>query len=36
VNAERYAVSLPELTTEVETLAARVGGHLKKMGAVWK
>ena len=34
--AERYATPLPELTTEVETLAARVSGHLKKMGAVWK
>ena len=33
--AERYAAPLPQLTTEVETLAARVDGHLKKMGAVW-
>jgi len=33
--AERYAAPLPENTTEVETLAARVDGHLKKMGAVW-
>jgi type I restriction enzyme M protein len=34
--AERYATPLPQLTTEVEALAARVGGHLKKMGAIWK
>ncbi len=34
--AERYAIPLPKLTGEVETLAARVDGHLKKMGAVWK
>jgi type I restriction enzyme M protein len=34
--AERYATPLPLLTKEVETLAARVDGHLKKMGAVWK
>jgi len=33
--AERYATPLPQLTTEVETLAARVDEHLKKMGAVW-
>ena len=33
--AERYAVPLPLLTKEVETLAARVDEHLKKMGAVW-
>jgi type I restriction enzyme M protein len=33
--AERYAAPLPQITTEVETLAARVDGHLKKMGAVW-
>ena len=30
--AERYATPLPQLTSEVETLAARVAGHLKKMG----
>ena len=30
--AERYASPLPELTTQVETLAAKVAGHLKKMG----
>ncbi len=34
--AERYATPLPQLTTEVETLAARVNEHLKKMGAIWK
>ncbi|MFH1924431.1 MAG: type I restriction endonuclease subunit M, partial [Planctomycetota bacterium] len=34
--AERYATPLPRLTEEVETLAARVEEHLKKMGAVWK
>ncbi len=34
--AERYATTLPELTAEVETLAARVDEHLKKMGASWK
>jgi type I restriction enzyme M protein len=35
VNAERTATSLPKLTGEVATLAARVDEHLKKMGAVW-
>jgi len=30
--AERYATPLPELTSQVETLAAKVAGHLKKMG----
>ena len=34
--AERYATSLPTLVDEVESLAARVEGHLKVMGAVWK
>ncbi len=34
--AERYATPLPQLTDEVATLAARVDGYLKKMGAVWK
>lgn len=34
--AERYATPLPQLTNDVETLAARVQGHLKKMGAVCK
>ena len=33
--ADRYAVPLPALVIEVETLAARVDEHLKKMGAVW-
>ena len=33
--AERYAIPLPKLTEEVETLAARVDEHLKKMGAKW-
>jgi type I restriction enzyme M protein len=34
--AERYAAPLPELVDIVATLAKRVDGHLKKMGAVWK
>lgn len=34
--AERYDKPLPELETEVETLAAQVEGHLEKMGFVWK
>jgi len=34
--AERYATPLPRLTDEVAALSARVDGHLKKMGAVWK
>jgi type I restriction enzyme M protein len=34
--AERYATPLPKLREELETLAARVDEHLKKMGAVWK
>jgi type I restriction enzyme M protein len=34
--AERYATPLPQLTAELATLAKRVEGHLKKMGAVWK
>lgn len=34
--AERYATPLPQLTDEVAALAARVDGHLTKMGAVWK
>jgi len=33
--AERYAAPLPEIITEVETIAARVDEHLKEMGAVW-
>ncbi len=32
--AERYATPLPQLTSEVEMLAARVAEHLKRMGAV--
>lgn len=34
--AERYARPLPQLEDEVDELAARVKGHLKKMGVVWK
>jgi type I restriction enzyme M protein len=34
--AERYAMPLPKLAGEVETLAARVDEHLKKMGFSWK
>jgi len=34
--AERYATPLPQLTEEVAVFAARVDGHLRKMGAVWK
>jgi type I restriction enzyme M protein len=34
--AERYATPLPQLTDEVALLAARVEGHLAKMGASWK
>lgn len=34
--AERYAIPLPQLTDEVAALAAKVDGHLQKMGAVWK
>ena len=33
--AERYATPLPQLTDEVAALAARVKGHLKKLGAIW-
>jgi type I restriction enzyme M protein len=33
--ADRYATPLPQLTEEVQTLAARVDAHLKKMGAIW-
>ena len=32
--AERYSLPLPQLTMEVETLAAQVDEHLKKMGFV--
>lgn len=34
--AERYATPLPLLTEELSTLADRVHGHLKKMGALLK
>jgi type I restriction enzyme M protein len=34
--AERYVMPLPKLTDEVVGLAARVDGHFKKMGVVWK
>jgi type I restriction enzyme M protein len=33
--AERYAMPLPLLTDEVAALAARIEGHLRKMGAAW-
>jgi type I restriction enzyme M protein len=33
--SDRYAAPLPLLIENVETLAARVDAHLKKMGAVW-
>ena len=33
--ADRYGIPLPQITKEVETLAARVDEHLKNMGAVW-
>jgi type I restriction enzyme M protein len=32
MTAERYATPLSQLTGEVATLAARVDGHLQKMG----
>jgi len=32
--AERYATPLPQLTDEVAVLAARVEGHLAKMGVM--
>jgi len=34
--AERYATPIPQLVSEVETLAAQVDTHLKKMGFVWR
>ena len=34
-NGKRYATPLPRLAEEVETLAACVDEHLKKMGFVW-
>ena len=33
--AERYATPLPKLTNDVESLAARVAEHLKKMEVMW-
>lgn len=33
--AERYATPLPQLEAEVAQLAARVEGHLRKMGEIW-
>ena len=33
--AKRYGAPLPQLDDEIAALAARVDGHLKKMGAVW-
>ena len=32
---DRYATPLPQLTTEVEALSAKVQEHLKRMGATW-
>ncbi len=32
--AERYATPLPQLIDEVALLAAKVDGHLRKMGAI--
>lgn len=34
--AQRYETPLPQLTSRVADLSARVDEHLKKMGAVWK
>jgi type I restriction enzyme M protein len=34
--AERYATPLPQLVDEVAALAAKVDGHLAKMGASWE
>jgi type I restriction enzyme M protein len=34
--AERYAMPLPKLTESVESHAALVNEHLRKMGAAWK
>jgi len=34
--AERYALPLPKLVTETETLSRKVDEHLKKMGFIWK
>ena len=34
--AERYAMPLPVLAAEVETLSARVEEHLRRMGVAWE
>ncbi len=34
--AKRYATPMPKLAGEVETLAALVDGHLRRMGVSWK
>jgi type I restriction enzyme M protein len=34
--AERYETPLPKLESDVVALSAKVGAHLKRMGAVWK
>jgi type I restriction enzyme M protein len=34
--AERYAMPLPTLAAEVETLSARVEAHLRRMGVAWE
>lgn len=34
--ADRYATPLPQLSSEVDTLATRVKGYLKSMGAKWE
>jgi len=33
--AERYAVPMPRMIEEVDSLSRRVEGHLRKMGVVW-
>ena len=33
--AERYAEPRPQIIDEVATFAARVGEHIKRMGASW-
>ena len=33
--AERYAISLPAVTADVDVLASRVAEHLTKMGVAW-
>lgn len=33
--AERYATPLPKLTEDVETISARIEGHLNAMGVAW-